>query len=119
MFVITGEMKSEIVKEGESVTLHTGFTEIQIYDFVTWMFGDTVIAEIYKAAQLSYTYDGDDERFRDRLQLDNKTGSLTITKCNTSNSGLYELKINSNRHTVHQRFILTVSGELIKIKTFL
>ncbi len=54
MFVITGEMKSEIVKEGESVTLHTGFTEIQIYDFITWMFGETVIAEIYKAAQLSY-----------------------------------------------------------------
>ncbi len=100
------------MKEGEYVTLQTGFTEIQIYDFITWMFGETVIAEIYKAAQLSCIYDSDDERFRDRLQLANQTGSLTITKCNTSNSGLYELKI--NRHTVHQRFILTVSRSKLK-----
>ncbi|XP_073701003.1 uncharacterized protein [Garra rufa] len=106
---VSGEMKSETVKEGESVTLQTGFTEIQVYDFITWIFGNTVIAEIHKAAQLFYIYDGDDERFKDRLRLDNQTGSLTITECKISNSGLYELKINSNRHTV-QRFTVTVSA---------
>ncbi|XP_042605525.1 uncharacterized protein LOC109080663 isoform X1 [Cyprinus carpio] len=102
---VSGEMKSETVKEGESVTLRTGFTEVQIYDFMTWMFGHTFIAEINKGAQ-QY---GDDERFRDKLQLDNQTGSLTITNCTISNSGLYELNINSNRHNVHQRFSVTVS----------
>ncbi|XP_026109277.1 uncharacterized protein LOC113081386 [Carassius auratus] len=103
--MVSGEIKSETVKEGESVTLRTGFTEVQIYDSMTWMFGDTVLAVINKGAQL---YD-DDERFRDKLQLDNQTGSLTITKCTISNSGLYELKILSNRQNVHQRFSVTLS----------
>ncbi|XP_052446705.1 uncharacterized protein LOC127988143 isoform X2 [Carassius gibelio] len=103
--MVSGEIKSETVKEGESVTLRTGFTEVQIYDSMTWMFGDTVLAVINKGAQL---YD-DDERFRDKLQLDNQTGSLTITKCTISNSGLYELKILSNRQNVHQRFNVTLS----------
>ncbi|XP_026054422.1 uncharacterized protein LOC113040291 [Carassius auratus] len=103
--MVSGEIKSETVKEGESVTLRTGFTEVQIYDSMTWMFGDTVLAVINKGAQL---YD-DDERFKDKLQLDNQTGSLTITKCTIPNSGLYELKIHRNRQNVFQRFSVTFS----------
>ncbi|XP_048035738.1 uncharacterized protein LOC125261173 [Megalobrama amblycephala] len=107
---VSGEMRTESVMKRDSVTLQTGLTEIQTDDEIMWMFGDTILAGIYKnqssLTQQFYTYDGDDERFRDRLQLNNQTGSLTITKCNTSDSGLYELQINSNRHL---RFTVTVS----------
>lgn len=114
-------MKTVSLIEGESVTLRTDDTEVQNNDLILWMFRDTVIAEINKTAQIFYIYDGDDERFRDKLKLNNQTGSLTITKCKTSNSGLYEVNIDSNRHTVHQRFIVTVnerrpsSGEIAGI----
>ncbi|KAK7136658.1 hypothetical protein R3I93_016870 [Phoxinus phoxinus] len=108
---VSGEVRTVSVMKGKSVTLHTGLSEIQTDDFITWMFGDIILAEIYKNQssldQLFYTYDGADERFRDGLQLNNQTGSLTITQSKTSNSGIYELKINSNRHL---RFTLTVSG---------
>lgn len=119
VFVITGEVKTVSVMKGESVTLHTGLTEIQRDDFITWMFGDIILAEIYKNPssldQLFYTYDGPDERFRDGLELNNQTGSLTITQSKTSNSGVYEVKI--NRHAIYRRFTVTVSGELIKCKS--
>ncbi|XP_048035737.1 uncharacterized protein LOC125261172 [Megalobrama amblycephala] len=107
---VSGEMRTESVMKRDSVTLQTGLTEIQTDDDILWMFGDTILAEIYKnqssLAQQFYIYDGDDERLRDRLHLNNQTGSLTITKCKTSDSGLYEVQINSNRHL---RFTVTVS----------
>ncbi|XP_016404739.1 uncharacterized protein LOC107737659, partial [Sinocyclocheilus rhinocerous] len=109
---VSGEMKTVSVMEGESVTLHTDDTEVQSNDLILWMFRDTVIAEINKTAQIFYIYNGDNGQFRDKLKLNNQTGSLTITECKTSNSGLYELNINSNRHTVHQRFIVTVNDEV-------
>ncbi|XDV24171.1 hypothetical protein PO909_028420, partial [Leuciscus waleckii] len=107
---VSGEMRTVSVMKGESVTLHTGLTEIQRDDFLTWMFEDIILAEIYKNQssldQLFYTYDGADERFRDGLELNKQTGSLNITQCKTS--GVYELKI--NRRAIYQRFTVTVSG---------
>ncbi|KAG1924849.1 uncharacterized protein LOC120493264 isoform X2 [Pimephales promelas] len=120
---VIGEMRTVSVVKGFSVSLQAGLTEIQTGDFITWMFGDIVLAEMYKnqssVGQLFYTYDGAEERFRDRLKLNNQTGSLTITQCQTSNSGLYELKI--NRHAKYLRFTVTVSvsglssGEIVGI----
>ncbi|XP_067252714.1 uncharacterized protein [Chanodichthys erythropterus] len=97
---VSGEMRTVSVMEGDSVTLDTSLTEIQTDDFIMWMFGDTILAGIYinQSSLAQQFYDGDNERFRDRLQLHNQTGSLTITKCKTSDSGLYEVQINSNRH---------------------
>ncbi|XP_048038039.1 uncharacterized protein LOC125263163 isoform X2 [Megalobrama amblycephala] len=110
---VSGEMRTESVMEGDSVILQTGLTEIQTDDEIMWMFGDTILAGIYKnqSSLAQQFYDVDDERFRDRLQLNNQTGSLTITKCKTSDSGLYELQINSNRHL---RVNVTVSSKSIK-----
>ncbi|XP_067252716.1 uncharacterized protein [Chanodichthys erythropterus] len=106
---VRGEVKSVSVREGESVTLETDIAEIERDDQIWWMFGQSQIAEIYKATRLYYIYDGPDERFRDRLKLDKKTGSLNITNITTEHAGLYDLKISSSRNTINKRFIVTVT----------
>ncbi|XP_067272570.1 SLAM family member 5-like [Pseudorasbora parva] len=89
------EEKRVSVTEGDSVTLNTRLTEIKD-DEILWRFGDkdTVIAEINKPADSFTVYDDvRDGRFRDRLKLDNQTGSLTITNITTKHAGLYQLQI--------------------------
>ncbi len=88
----TDEVKSVSVKEGESVTLNPDLTQIQKISKIVWMFGDKgpVIAEIIKNEMwLTET----NEIFKDRLQLDHQTGSLTINNMKTKHSGLYEVHI--------------------------
>ncbi|XP_058615782.1 uncharacterized protein LOC131529855 [Onychostoma macrolepis] len=87
--------ESVSVMEGDSVTLNTDVTEIHENDDILWKFGaDTSpIAEISREKQIFSTYDGTDERFRDRLKLDHQTGSLTIMNIRTTDSGLYKLDI--------------------------
>ncbi len=101
------------VSEGNSVTLETGATEIQRDNEVLWMFGpqDTVIAQIYKkSGNISYA---DDERFRDKLQLDRQTGDLTISDIRIPISGDYQIKI-TGRKAKMKRFKVIVRGELLK-----
>ncbi|KAK2906620.1 hypothetical protein Q8A67_005605 [Cirrhinus molitorella] len=83
------------MKEGDSVTLNSGLTEIRNNDWIQWMFTHTLIAEINKRADSMTVYDDVlDGRFRDRLKLDNQTGSLTITNTTTELAGQYYLHIN-------------------------
>ncbi|XP_067300931.1 pregnancy-specific glycoprotein 22-like [Pseudorasbora parva] len=92
------EEKSVSVTEGDSVALDSGLTEIKDDDVIQWRFGDTVIAEISKRADRFTVYDDDlDGRFRDRLKLNNQTGSLTITNITTEHAGHYTLEIKSVR----------------------
>ncbi|XP_051979900.1 uncharacterized protein LOC127641146 [Xyrauchen texanus] len=102
--------KSVLVMEGDSVTLHTDVTEIQIKDQILWMFGpqETRIAEIYK--QNIDMFDSH-EIFGDRLQLDGQTGSLTIRNIQITNSGLYKVMIISGE-TSYKRLNLTVYARL-------
>ncbi|XDV22750.1 hypothetical protein PO909_027585 [Leuciscus waleckii] len=84
--------------EGDSVSLNSGLTEMKDDDVIQWRFGDenTLIAEINKRADRITVYDDVlDGRFRDRLKLDNQTGSLTITNTTTEHEGRYKLQINS------------------------
>ncbi|XP_026111298.1 uncharacterized protein LOC113086837 [Carassius auratus] len=111
VFVVTDAVKSLSVKKGESVTLP--ITEIKNHDLIWWMFGNIRLAEIDKADQHFSIYDGPDERFRDRLELDHQTGSLTITDTRTTDSGLYEVKIISSRHIVNSIFTVTVTETYI------
>ncbi len=104
-------VESVSVLEGDSVTLDSGFTEMMDDDLILWRFGseNTLIAEINVMYSSMTVYDdGADGRFRDRLKLDDQTGSLTITNITTEHTGLYKLQTNS----VSKNFSLTVHGEL-------
>uniref|UniRef100_A0A8C1E8D9 Ig-like domain-containing protein n=1 Tax=Cyprinus carpio carpio TaxID=630221 RepID=A0A8C1E8D9_CYPCA len=87
--------ESVSMMEGESIALNSDVTKIRDDEDLLWKFGaeKTLIAEISKAAGISSTYNGTDGRFRDRLKLDDQTGSLTITDITTEHAGVYELLI--------------------------
>ncbi|XP_048038579.1 uncharacterized protein LOC125263578 isoform X2 [Megalobrama amblycephala] len=108
--VYTDETETISVMEGDSVTLNTDVIEIQTHRLIVWTFrlkgSDTVIVEIYKG--IISVYDSEnDERFRDRLQIDEQTGSLTITNINRLHSGLYKLQI-MNKDIIYKNFNVAV-----------
>jgi len=111
--VYTDETETISVMEGDSVTLHTGVTEIQRNDLILWTFrpqkSETRIAQIFEGTISMYD-SVDNERFRDRLQIDEKTGSLNITNINTLHSGLYKLQV-INEKVKHMSFNIAVYGE--------
>uniref|UniRef100_A0A671S105 Ig-like domain-containing protein n=1 Tax=Sinocyclocheilus anshuiensis TaxID=1608454 RepID=A0A671S105_9TELE len=108
------EVKSVSVMEGDSVTLNTDDTDIQRKDQILWRFGhnNILIAQINRKNNKSKCHDDNAAgRFRDRLQLDHQTGSLSITNTRTTDSGLY--KVTSSRtETPLSTFNLTVYAHL-------
>ncbi|XP_051979706.1 SLAM family member 9-like [Xyrauchen texanus] len=102
--------------EGDSVTLHTDLTEILRNDVIDWLFGSrgTVIASKNRilGKHFSFKYIVGDGRFRGRLQVNNETGSLTITNITTEHSGLYKLAIISELDLTSHRFNVTVYARL-------
>lgn len=108
----TDQKKTLPVKERETVTLCTGVVNQD--DVMIWRFNDTFIAEINGYLNKTCTdvqSKDSDEGFRDRLTLDNQTGSLTITNIRTKDAGLYKPKISGSRKTLFKRFMVFVSGE--------
>ncbi len=101
------QMKRRSVKEGESATLHPGIIKTNV---MKWYFNDTCIAEIKTINTSTDDQCVADERFRDRLKV-NQTGSLTITNTRTTDSGLYTLQISSSRICVIKSFSVTVNSE--------
>ncbi|XP_067254944.1 SLAM family member 5-like isoform X2 [Chanodichthys erythropterus] len=100
--------------EGDSVTLYTDLTEIHEDDDILWRFGaeKSIIAKISIGNQIFSIYDDVlDGRFRDRLKLDNKTGSLTITNTTTEHAGDYKLEINGAKLTT-KTFSVSVYASL-------
>ncbi|XDV23907.1 hypothetical protein PO909_028257, partial [Leuciscus waleckii] len=88
--------------EGDSVTLNSDLTEIHEDDDILWKYGaeNSSIAKISKENRISSTYDDvPDGRFRDRLKLDDQTGSLTITNTRTEHAGDYQLVIRGAKIT--------------------
>ncbi len=107
--------ESVSVMEGDYVTLNTGVTKIhEDYD-VFWNYRDekSLIAKFNRDIKMSSIYDDVlDERFRDRLKLDNQTGSLIITNMRTEHTGVYKLKISGVNVTL-KAFNISVYGEII------
>ncbi|XDV23898.1 hypothetical protein PO909_028251 [Leuciscus waleckii] len=92
----TNEIQSVSVMEGDSVTLNSDLTEIHEDDDILWKYGaeNSLIAKISKERHIFSSYDDvPDGRFRDRLKLDDQTGSLTITNTRTEHAGDYKLQI--------------------------
>nr|XP_055073032.1 uncharacterized protein LOC129452994 [Misgurnus anguillicaudatus] len=112
MGVFGDEVKSVSVMEGDSLTLHTD-TKLK-RDLIEWRFGPskTCIAKIIKGLnKISINIDDFDVRFRDRLQVNNQTGDLTITNITTQHAGDYKMSI-SGTHKISNRFNVTVYARL-------
>lgn len=94
--------------EGTTVILASGVYDIHQDDVIIWRceHGDSVIAKISNGT--FSTFDGADGRFRDRLELDLQTGSLTIKNIKTEHAGLYHMDIIGSRRTVFKRIGLSV-----------
>ncbi|KAI2650611.1 T-lymphocyte surface antigen Ly-9 [Labeo rohita] len=112
--VYTDETVTILVMEGGSVTLNNDFTERKRDDQILWTFrlnsSDNRIAQTNTQSILIFD-SGENERFRDRLQIDEKTGSLTITNTNKLHSGLYKVHIISGV-IKHKSFSVHVYGIL-------
>ncbi|XDV24038.1 hypothetical protein PO909_028331 [Leuciscus waleckii] len=100
------------VMEGDSVTLNTG-VEMNQQDRVRWYFNSNRIAEIMKDQIKICTDVQCNERFRDRLKLDHQTGSLTITDTRITDSGEYQLSLNSRNSGTN--FNVTVNGGSLNV----
>ncbi|XP_056615443.1 uncharacterized protein LOC130430377 [Triplophysa dalaica] len=106
LFHLCDGVKSVSVMEGDSVTLHSDVTDIQSYYLTLWRFGDDgfTIARINKD-KIIYS---DIPAFRDRMVLDDQTGSLTITNSRIKHSGLYKMEISNSTGTSVKKFRLRV-----------
>ncbi|XDV24051.1 hypothetical protein PO909_028339 [Leuciscus waleckii] len=111
--VFADELKSVSVMEGDSVTLNSSLTEIQKDEDIKWTFGTNRNLIAKTDGVNNMIADNPDVRFRDRLKLDNKTGSLTIMNIRTEDAGVYEVKISrSNSSSSTYRFNVTVYAPL-------
>ncbi|XP_043078581.1 uncharacterized protein LOC122327345 isoform X2 [Puntigrus tetrazona] len=98
------------VMEGDSVTLKYLMEKKQEED-IRWYFNNSPIAEITgDHSKICTDVQCDNERFRDRLKLDYQTGSLTITKIRTSDSGEYDVLVSSKVHGGAGSYSVVVHG---------
>lgn len=107
-----GDVKS--VMRGDSVTLDTDVPELQSDDLIEWIYGNKkVIAKFCRKENTFLSHvDVNDELFRDRLQVDDQTGSLTITDITTDHSGLYQLRISTRaKLKISSQFRVIVTGK--------
>ncbi|XP_051741763.1 uncharacterized protein LOC127508129 [Ctenopharyngodon idella] len=118
---VSGAETDETVMEGDSVTLHTDITEIQNDDTILWLFGprDSVISQIARKADLTSFFVTDDAGFRGRLQVDQKTGSLTIRNTRIRHSGRYKLTVSREKTTtkIFNVTVFAVAGETDGVKS--
>ncbi|KAI2646608.1 CD48 antigen [Labeo rohita] len=106
--VETHGVKTVKVMEGDSVTLNTD-VKVQTEDQILWTFGSIPIAEIIKRDQ--FVFVNNDGIFKEKLHMDNKTGSLTISNIRSEHRGLYQLQISSSK-VLQKRFNVTLYAPL-------
>ncbi|XP_051551335.1 uncharacterized protein LOC127439220 [Myxocyprinus asiaticus] len=101
--------ESVFVMTGDSVTLHTHVDRYNDYHLLRWHFNGARIAQMnpYAGVQI----------FRERIQLNDQTGDLTITNMRTTDAGLYELNILSGYGINTRIFTVTVSDGVSRAET--
>uniref|UniRef100_A0A9J8AQ94 Immunoglobulin domain-containing protein n=1 Tax=Cyprinus carpio carpio TaxID=630221 RepID=A0A9J8AQ94_CYPCA len=99
-------LKLDEMKEGGNVTLYTDVIK-NPNGVMTWHFNDILITGDQSKICTDVQCNEDTERFRDRLKLNNQTGSLTIMNTRTTDSGVYKLEINSSRVSIVRTFNVT------------
>ncbi|XP_052445421.1 muscle M-line assembly protein unc-89 [Carassius gibelio] len=102
-------LSASVPVEGDPVTLNTDVT-LSPQQRIKWYFNDTRIAQIIGGQSFICSDDECKERFRDRLKMDNQTGSLTIKDTRNTDSGLYKLQIISGSTISDKIFNVTVTG---------
>ncbi|XP_073721500.1 uncharacterized protein [Misgurnus anguillicaudatus] len=107
VYVSEVELVRLVRTKDESIYLNTT-TEPQADDVIEWKFNNTVLTKVNKKEQ-PRSAPVFIERFKDRLYLD-LFGSLIITNIKTGDSGLYDVHITNNKHIIHKRFNVTVTG---------
>ncbi|KTF92116.1 hypothetical protein cypCar_00045259 [Cyprinus carpio] len=95
------------VMVGDSVTLDSNASEIELKNEIEWRFNGILIANVIMGNLTYHDY----TRFKDRLKLD-RNGSLTIKDTRITDAGVYELSITSNREHI-KRFSVTVYDEVL------
>ncbi|KAL1246599.1 hypothetical protein QQF64_034562 [Cirrhinus molitorella] len=103
-FIVTVTVKEVSAEVGEPVTLNTKDVTTLTGDLILWTFGAKNCL-IVKAESV-----GIRERFGDRLELDHKTGSLTITNTTHADFGLFQLQIINKERTRYRRYNVTHSS---------
>ncbi|KAL7855579.1 hypothetical protein AOLI_G00191830 [Acnodon oligacanthus] len=105
--------------EGNTVAIHTGLTGVQSDAQILWFHHPEnldikiVNSQIIRGEIITDYYS---ERFRDRLQLNRTSGSLTIRNISREDSGLYILQIITRRSS-EWMFSLNVYGREILDQT--
>ncbi|XP_037388940.1 CD48 antigen-like [Pygocentrus nattereri] len=82
--------------EGNTVTIHTGLTGVQSDAHILWFYRSEntdikIVNSLIIRGEIITDYYS--ERFRDRLQLNRTSGSLTIRNISREDSGVYKLHI--------------------------
>nr|XP_055072922.1 uncharacterized protein LOC129452880 isoform X1 [Misgurnus anguillicaudatus] len=109
MFILTvcDVVKTVEVTVGNVITLNAGVRS-KTYNQLLWQYKDTFIAQLNKTGHIKLTHDG---RFRDRLDINNQTGDLTITNIRPEHTGLYKVQISSSRLTLLKKFDVIVNAQ--------
>ncbi|XP_050986151.1 uncharacterized protein LOC127177734 [Labeo rohita] len=113
-FMVTVNVEKVTAKIGQSVTLKTNI-EIKNGDVILWTFG-VKNCLIYKAESTPTSIC---ENFRDRLQLNDHDGSLTITNITSADFGHFQLQVINGERNRFRRFNVIEDSTVNKVKNLL